>query len=56
MHARLFGTHNGELARQYQAAAAALADESKTFRHELLAFRQNNKDPLQELLRLRRPH
>lgn len=55
LHRRAFGTHNGEMARAYQGAAQTLAAESRAFRHDLLAFRQQNPgaDPLQELIRIR---
>lgn len=53
LHRSLVGEHNGKLALQYKTAARDLADESRLFRAELFSFRQHNKDPLQELIRIR---
>lgn len=54
LHRAIFGYHNGDLAHQYARAANNLAAESRMFREELLAFRQNTDDPLRELIKIRR--
>lgn len=53
IHKILFGSHNGDLARQYAAAARAMAWEGREFREELKRFRETSADPLADLLKIR---